>query len=218
MQRFIEHYPGTVHAIGSHQDTSLPLWMGVQDFFNLFLLVFVIRSGPQILSDQPRLYWTRHSTPSREWFRFRFQKPVPADPSGTATKDFVTLPAQAGLPGIRPSIGLARWWHLGAGTLWLLNGLVFYALLFATGQWRRVVPTSWEIVPNAASVLIQYLSLNWPTENGRLAYNGSCCSSSSTSLWSSPPACDAVSTTSTRAGTRATGWASGSSRPRWSWS
>ena len=55
--------------------------------------------------------------------------------------------------------------------LWLLNGLVFYVLLFATGQWRRVVPTSWDVLPNAASVALQYLSLDWPTENGWVAYN-----------------------------------------------
>ena len=34
--------------------------MGIQHFFNLFLLIFIIRSGLQILSDHPRLYWTRH--------------------------------------------------------------------------------------------------------------------------------------------------------------
>jgi sulfoxide reductase catalytic subunit YedY len=73
---------------------------------------------------------------------------------------------------IRHSIGLARWWHLGIDTLWLVNGLVFYVLLFATGQWRRLIPTSWDVFPNAGSVLIQYLSLNWPTETGWVAYNG----------------------------------------------
>ena len=50
--------------------------------------------------------------------------------------------------------------------------MIFYVLLFATGQWRRLVPTSWDVFPNALSVLIQYLSLNWPTENGWVAYNG----------------------------------------------
>jgi len=45
-------------------------------------------------------------------------------------------------------------------------------LLFVTPQWRRLVPTSWAVFPNALSVLIQYLSLRWPTENGWVAYNG----------------------------------------------
>ena len=56
--------------------------------------------------------------------------------------------------------------------LWLLNGLVFYVLLFSTSQWRRIVPTSWSVFPNALSVAIQYLSLNWPSENSWVAYNG----------------------------------------------
>ena len=36
---------------------------GWQHFFNLFLMIFIIRSGVQILTDHPRLYWTRHSHP-----------------------------------------------------------------------------------------------------------------------------------------------------------
>jgi len=168
-QRFIARYPGTVVAAGAARHPGLPIWVGVQHFFNLLLLVFIIRSGVQILSDHPRLYWTRHSTPGRDWFRI--QKPVPADPLWTAKKDSISLPGQVGLPGIRHSIGLARWWHLGTDTLWLLNGLVFYILLFSTGQWRRVVPTSWAVFPHSASVLIQYLSLDWPTETGWVAYN-----------------------------------------------
>jgi hypothetical protein len=56
--------------------------------------------------------------------------------------------------------------------LWVLNGLVFYLLLFFTGQWQRLVPMSWDVFPNAVSVLIQYLSLDWPAETGWVAYNG----------------------------------------------
>ncbi len=169
VQRFITHYPGTVEPAGSERNAGLPLWVEVQHFLNLFLMIFIIRSGVQILSDHPRLYWTRHSTPGKDWFRV--QKPVPTDPLWTAKKDSISLPGQFGLPGIRHSIGLARWWHLGTDTLWLLNGLVFYVLLFATPQWQRLVPTSWDVFPNAGSVLIQYLSLNWPTETGWVAYN-----------------------------------------------
>ena len=132
-------------------------------------MIFIIRSGVQILSDHPRLYWTRHSTPGKDWFRI--QKPVPADPLWTAKKDSISLPGQVGLPGLRHSIGLARWWHLGTDVLWLANGLVFYVLLFSTSQWHRLVPTSWAVFPNAVSVLIQYLSLNWPADTGWVAYN-----------------------------------------------
>jgi len=169
VQHFIATNPGTVASASAVAGPGMPIWVGIQHFFNLFLLIFIIRSGIQILSDHPRLYWTRHSTPGRDWFRI--QKPVPTDPLWTAKKDSISLPGQVGLPGIRHSIGLARWWHLGVNTLWLLNGLVFYILLFATAQWRRVVPTSWAVIPNSVSVMIQYLSLDWPTDNGWVAYN-----------------------------------------------
>jgi thiosulfate reductase cytochrome b subunit len=168
VQRFIARYPGTIVAPRTHP--GLPWWVEAQHFLNLFFMIFIIRAGVQILADHPRLYWTRHSTPGREWFRF--QKPVPPDPLWTAKQDSVGLPRHVGLPGLRHSIGLARWWHLGTDVLWLANGLVFYVLLFSTGQWRRIVPTTWKVFPSAASVAIQYLSLRWPTEQGWTAYNG----------------------------------------------
>ncbi|WP_114454838.1 molybdopterin-dependent oxidoreductase [Halopolyspora algeriensis] len=166
---FMERYPGTIDVPDAEERAGFPAWVGWQHFFNLFMMTFIIRSGVQIMTDHPRLYWTRHSTPGRDWFRF--QKPVPEDPLWTAKQDSVSLPGQIGLPGIRHSIGLARWWHLGINTLWLLNGLIFFVLIFATGRWQRLVPTSWEVFPNAVSVLIQYFSLEWPTENSWAAYN-----------------------------------------------
>jgi methionine sulfoxide reductase catalytic subunit len=170
VQHLIKRYPGTLEPRHPDATSGFPAWARWQHFFNLFLMIFIIRSGLQILSDHPRLYWTRHSTPGRDWFRI--QKPVPADPLWTAKQDSISLPGQVGLPGLRHSIGLARWWHLGVDALWLLNGTIFLVLLFATGRWQRLVPTSWDVFPNALSTLIQYLSLNWPTENGWAAYNG----------------------------------------------
>jgi methionine sulfoxide reductase catalytic subunit len=170
VQRFIAHHPGTIESSRSAATTGFPAWARWQHFFNLFFLVFIIRSGLQILSDHPRLYWTRHSTPGKDWFRI--QKPVPSDPLWTAKQDSIGLPGQVGLPGLRHSIGLARWWHLATDALWLLNGVIFMVLLFATDRWQRLVPTSWDVFPNALSVMIQYLSLNWPTDDGWVAYNG----------------------------------------------
>ena len=170
VQHFIRRYPGTMVPSHPEATTGFPVWARLQHFFNLFLMVFIVRSGIQILSDHPRLYWTRHSTPGRDWFRI--QRPVPSDPLWTAKQDSISLPGQLGLPGLRHSIGLARWWHLGVDAVWLLNGAIFLVLLFATGRWQRLVPGSWDVFPNALSVLIQYLSLNWPAEHGWVAYNG----------------------------------------------
>lgn len=168
VQSFMSEFPG-ISELPASAPSGFPAWLGWQHFLNLFFMIFIIRSGAQILTDHPRLYWTRHSTPGRDWFRA--QKPVPADPLWTAKKDSISLPGQIGLPGLRHSIGLARWWHLGVDTLWLANGIVFFILLFATGQWMRLVPLHWDVFPNALSAAIQYLSLDWPAESAWSNYN-----------------------------------------------
>ncbi|MET4780912.1 molybdopterin-dependent oxidoreductase [Glaciihabitans sp. UYNi722] len=169
IHEFIRPHPG-VSELPAGAPVGFPAWLGWQHFLNIFFMIFIIRSGATILSDHPRLYWTRHSNPGRDWFRV--QKPVPTDPLYTAKQDSITLPNGVGLPGRRHSIGLARWWHLGIDTLWLANGIVFYVLIFTTGQWIRLVPLHWDVIPNAISVAIQYGSLDWPLETGWTNYNG----------------------------------------------
>ncbi|MDP3209078.1 MAG: cytochrome b/b6 domain-containing protein [Rhodoglobus sp.] len=68
-------------------------------------------------------------------------------------------------------ISITLWLHLFLDILWFANGLIFVVLLFATSQWMRVVPTSWDVIPNAISAGLQYVSLDWPTENGWVNYN-----------------------------------------------
>lgn len=74
--------------------------------------------------------------------------------------------------GVAPRrVGINVWFHVSLDILWMLNGVVFIVLLFVTGQWMRIVPTNWDVFPNALSSAIQYASLNWPTENPWVAYN-----------------------------------------------
>jgi methionine sulfoxide reductase catalytic subunit len=168
VQEFLVRYPG-IPPSAVAVVTGFPAWLRLQHFLNLFFMAFIIRAGLQILADHPRLYWKRDCTPGTEWFRF--QKAVPAGRVWTAKDDSVTLPAWLGIPGIRHSIGLARWWHFSITLLWMINGIVFYALLFTTGQWQRLVPTTWEVIPNAASTALQYLSLTFPADHSWLRYN-----------------------------------------------
>jgi methionine sulfoxide reductase catalytic subunit len=168
VQEFLVRYPG-VPPSAFAVTTGFPAWLRGLHFLNLFLMAFIVRAGLQILADHPRLYWKRDCTPGTEWFRF--QKAVPTGRIWTAKDDAVTLPGWLGIPGIRHSIGLARWWHFSTTLLWMVNGLAFYVLLFATDQWRRLVPTSWEVFPNAASTALQYLSLTFPPEESWIRYN-----------------------------------------------
>lgn len=169
IQAFIGAYPGIAQAAPS-VESGFPRWLQVQHFLNMLFIMFIIRAGIQILADHPRLYWNRHCTPGTEWFRF--QKPVPEGRVWTAKDDSVTLPSWLGIPGLRHTIGLARWWHFSIDLLWVLNGVAFYILLFATDQWRRLVPLTWDVFPNALSTAIQYASLNFPVDQGWTRYNG----------------------------------------------
>ncbi len=178
MQTFLANYPGTSATYAPAVDSGFPAWLRWQHLFNIVFMMFIIRAGLQILADHPRLYLNSGSTPGTEWFRMRH--PVPRDRMDpddaarvwTAKDDAVALPKWLGIPGFRHSIGLARWWHFSFDLFWLINGAVFYVLLFATGQWGRIVPRSWDVFPNALSTAIQYASLDFPTNEGFTNYNG----------------------------------------------
>ena len=168
VQEFLVRYPGVPPSMPA-VNAGFPAWLRIQHFLNLFFMVFIVRAGIQVLADHPRLYWKRDCTPGTEWFRF--QKTVPAGRIWTSKDDAVTLPGWLGIPGIRHSVGLARWWHFSFGLLWMINGAIVYALLFWTGQWPRLVPTTWEVFPNAVSTGLQYLSLNFPPDESWTRYN-----------------------------------------------
>ncbi|MSR97796.1 hypothetical protein FYJ28_03035 [Arthrobacter sp. BL-252-APC-1A] len=141
VQEFLAAYPGHSDR-PENTPVGLPAWVNWQHFLNAFFIVLIIRSGWQIRATaRPKAYWTRNNT------------------GLIRTK---AKPAK---------ISLELWFHLCLDVLWLLNGLVFVVLLFISGHWMRIVPTSWDVFPNALSTALQYASLDWPTENGWIHYN-----------------------------------------------
>ena len=46
-------------------------------------------------------------------------------------------------------ISLNLWFHQSLDILWITNGVIYVVLLFVTGQWMKIVPTSWAVFPNA---------------------------------------------------------------------
>ncbi len=134
MQDFLQTYPGEYH-LPEGAPVGFPGWLGWQHFFNVFLMVLIIRSGLSVRNDKrPTAFWTARGNK-------------------------------------KSKISLTLWFHQSLDILWLVNGIVFVVLLFVTGQWMRVIPTSWEVFPNALSAALQYVSLDWPTENGWVNYN-----------------------------------------------
>ncbi len=138
---FLRTYPG--HSeLPSSAPVGFPAWLEWQHFLSAFFLLLIVRTGLQIRTiRRPPAYWTRKNQ------------------GLITTKN----------PPIR--ISLSVWFHLTVDILWILNGVLFYVLIFVTGQWVRLIPVHWDVFPNAISAGIQYASLNWPTEDGWSNYN-----------------------------------------------
>jgi methionine sulfoxide reductase catalytic subunit len=65
------------------------------------------------------------------------------------------------LPGHK-KLGMGRHWHFFSVIGWILVGLSYYILLFATGQWHRYWPYSWSIFTEAWSDIVTYMTFNLP--------------------------------------------------------
>lgn len=142
---------------------GFPAWLRITHFINVFFLVMLIRSGWEIIASHPRFYWNNHCTPGSEWIKFTRDKVPTEEGAFTARDDQRSLSPLIALPG-RAKIGIGRGWHGLVTTLWVLNGLVYVVLLFGTGQWRRLVPTSWSVFPDAWHSFTTYATLNVPPE------------------------------------------------------
>jgi thiosulfate reductase cytochrome b subunit len=130
---FLKRYPGA-YQLPETAEPGFPWWAQWAHFFNIFLMVLIIRSGYQVRTQQkPPAYWT---------------------------------PRRGG-----KKISINLWLHQSLDILWLANGVIFVVLLFASGRWLRIVPSSWEAFPNALSALLQYMTLDWPVESGWVNYN-----------------------------------------------
>lgn len=164
--------PGMQPSVSSDiQPYGFPIWLRLTHWINFFFLALIIRSGLSILADHPRLYWNNGCYPNSEWARFTPLR-VPANGMYTAKDDARYISPIIGLPGYRHTIGTARSWHFLNVPFFLVNGAVFVAFLFTTNHWMRIVPSSWDIVTNAWSVFVHYVTFNMPSEpNGYYQYN-----------------------------------------------
>jgi len=147
-----------------HFAPGISAWVLITHAANFFFMVMIVRAGWQILADHPRLYLRVHSTPDKEWLRFR--GPVPQDRVWTAKDDAIMLSPLFGMPGGRHTIGVARHWHFIFDILFVINGLVFIVLTFTTQHYLKLVPTQLSILPSAGSCIVQYAALHLPAEPG----------------------------------------------------
>lgn len=150
---------------------GFPWWLRWAHFFNFVFLMMLVRSGLSILVDHPRLYFNNDCTPGSEWIRFTPLQ-VPKDRMWTAKDDSRYISPIFGLPGYRHTVGVARSWHFIDVYGFIITGLIFIPLLFVSGQWERLVPNSWSILPQAWATFVHYANFHFPPEpDGFYAYN-----------------------------------------------
>lgn len=141
---------------------SMPLVIVITHAINAFCILLLIRSGLHILADHPFLYWTDHTTRDNYWLKFG-KKKMPKDKLWTAHDEAEVSSHVFTLPGGgHHEFGSARNWHFATATVWLLTGAVYWGYMFTTGAWRRLIPTSWSVIPAAWNDLIGYLTFHEP--------------------------------------------------------
>lgn len=144
-------------------DLGFPVWLRVAHWINFIFLGLLIRSGIQILSSYPRLYINDHSEPGTEWAKFT-RNDIPTGKLWITRDQEVEAPSWLAQPGGK-NLGLGRHWHFFSIIFWMLNGVDYVVLLFATGEWRRLIPTSWSIFPAALHTFVTYLTFHVPPQS-----------------------------------------------------
>ncbi|MGI8576871.1 MAG: molybdopterin-dependent oxidoreductase [Nocardioidaceae bacterium] len=139
-----------------------PYWVVVTHFLNIFFMLLLARSGLEVLSSFPKLYWHDDCPPGREWARFS-KKMYSADSRrlwSSLDEEEAWSPVVA-LPG-KKNLGLGRHWHFMSVQFWILTGVVYVALVFTTGYWHYLIPTSWSIFPESVRAVGTYLHFRLP--------------------------------------------------------
>ena len=120
---------------------DFPYWIRFAHFINLIFITLLIRSGIEILSALPKLYFNDHAKPGSEWIKFT-KKKMPRDRLWISLEEEEDFPSWIALPGHR-NLGLGRHWHFFSIVFWIANGAAYYILLFTSNEWQRLIPTSW---------------------------------------------------------------------------
>lgn len=148
----------------------MPLVIVITHFINLFCVILLIRSGLHILADHPLLYWTDHTRRDNYWLKFG-KKKMPEDKLWTAHDEAEHIGHYALPGGAHREFGMARNWHFTAAIVWIVSGAVYWGYMFTTDAWRRLIPTSWSVFPDAWNDMIGYLTLHIPPESAFKPYD-----------------------------------------------
>ncbi|GAA5125654.1 molybdopterin-dependent oxidoreductase [Pseudonocardia adelaidensis] len=136
----------------------------ITHLLNILFMVLLGRSGLEVLAAHPKLYWSDHCPPGRQWLRLS-RKEFGSDsrrPWTSQDEEESWNPVLA-LPG-RKNLGLGRHWHFLTLQFWIATGVVYIAFAVASGYWRYLVPTSWSVFPQAVRDVGTYLTFRFPAQ------------------------------------------------------
>lgn len=120
----------------------------------------LIRSGIEIFSALPKLYWNDDTKPGTEWLKLT-KKKLPEGRMWTSLEEEESFSSWIALPGHK-NLGLGRHWHFLSVIFWIVNGVAYSVLLFTSNEWPRLIPTDWSIVPKAVHTALIYASFHMP--------------------------------------------------------
>ena len=117
-----------------HDPSFFPGWVRATHLVNIIFITFLMRSGLQILSAFPRLYWTDNCRPGIEWIKFTRTRVPTGDPDALyrryAAEDADEKEHEKEHETAVPSVGRRA-------LIWGLAGLVYVGLLVGSAAARQ---------------------------------------------------------------------------------
>src|SRR5919112_249767 len=109
-------------------ELGYPWWLRIEHVINIFFMVFLIRSGIEIIATHPYFYWNNHSRPGTEFARFT-KKVMPKDKLYDTLDEEESYSSIISLPG-KSMLGMGRHWHFISVIGWILCGLSYVGVVF----------------------------------------------------------------------------------------
>lgn len=148
---------------------EFPVWLRVEHFINILFITLFIRSGIEILGTFPKLHTSVHTPIGKQWAHFGIKKKREAKyyPVAGEYEDYSPM---VSLPG-HGDLGQGRYWHFISVIGWVTMMVIYWVLLFGTGQWRRYWPSDWGVFAQAWDDIVHYLAFQIPPAMDGYAFN-----------------------------------------------
>lgn len=149
--------------------TEFPWWLRVEHVLNIIFVTFLMRSGIEILGTFPKLYRKEDTKVGAAWAKFSIKERARHKYTPIAS-DYENYSPVISLPGYG-ELGQGRYWHFITVVGYVFFTLLYWVLLFGTGQWRRYIPTDWAFFTTAWNDALSYLAFQIPAHPEGLPFN-----------------------------------------------